>query len=158
MNNKKIFITCLILIALFIGIIVLNKMYRQANAKEIWLICDNMNEYNGYSEKLKFRYKDEDLYGYYREEKFEPKDDIMRQNTIDYYNTTVKTLDLDDDFDYTLKEKKENLQINTYIGVKKRAALFDKYISSFKITYKTKIEDVKSLIEQKNYECEVKYN
>lgn len=119
----------------------------------MWLVCTFNTTSDNYKEKMKFRYIDNEMYGFYREENFYRTNSESKNTIHETFNDLKENLELDSQLSYELTETDDNIRIDTYISVKTRKAIFDSFISDFKITYESDIKEVKNNIEAKNFKC-----
>lgn len=150
---KKRYIFTLIVIVLVILIILLSN--NQKKELNYFLTCSSPNTYNNYQEILKYKFRNKELYSFYREEIFTPKNKSIKSKTIMYFNDTLKTLTLDDDFNYSMEEKDDKIYIRTYIEVKNKPDLFEEYMIDQQLKKDAKISQIKYVLEKHKYECEV---
>lgn len=160
MNNKTKYSPVRLAIIIGIGFIlflVFGILYRQNNYTETWVICEFPDKYDNYEETLKFRYKKDFLYGYYREETFIRETDIELEEDYEYFKNIAADLETNKHFSYDVIKEENKLKVKTYIGVNTLPAFFDNYMKDKNIDSTTKHEQVKKILEKENYSCKLTY-
>ena len=148
---------CLIILAISIILMISLFIYQNNNVKEFYLVC----KYNGntpdYFETMKFKYVDNELVGFYRNEEVLKVD----ETTYESYKKQIK--DLKDDissqtneyFQYEYNEENNKFTINTYIDVKMLNNFFDNYLSNKNIKSNSTSDNIKNILESDTYICSI---
>lgn len=152
--KKATFVICVGVIVM----IILNMVYDYNHYTETWLVCNNeQHKYANYKEIVKYRYKDDKMYGFYREEIISAENQEVLDNIYNTFKETRDSLDLTDDLSYELEIDGLNLNVKTYIGVEHISYFFDNYIQSTPLDHKSDIKTVEEYYNGEGYECKISY-
>lgn len=156
-GNKYSPIKLAIIILLgFAFFVIFGILYRRSQYTETWYICTFPSAYDSYTETLKFRYKEDTLYGYYREETFLRDNDKDLEERYNYFKQIAEDLKTDKDFTYTVEKKDDRVNVNTYINVVSLPDFFENYIESFSIKRDDSIKNIEEKLKKSNYSCKIK--
>lgn len=146
----------IILVVIFIFIVIISVSYRNSTYTQTWLVCDK-DVTEDYNEVLKFRFDSlNNLYGYYREVTITGDSNMLKEN-YDYFNKDKSKYEsyLNDNFTYEVILNDDNLVVKNYIGVSVYAELFTKYFDKQGIKADSKLDDIKTILENNSYNCNV---
>ena len=146
-----------VVIITFILFCVFSYLYRRTTYTEAWLICEYPENYRNYTETLKFRYVEERLYGYYREEHFIATDTSDLEERYEYFSDIADDLYITDDFSYEVEKGEDEVIVNTYIGVFNEEEIFNKYMESMEMTNDSNLEEIENKLEEQDYTCHIQY-
>lgn len=146
-----------VVIITFILFCVFSYLYRRSSYTEAWLICEYPENYRNYTETLKFRYVEERLYGYYREEHFIATDTSDLEERYEYFSDIADDLYITDDFSYEVEKGEDEVIVNTYIGVFNEEEIFNNYMASMEMTNDSNLEEIESKLEEQDYTCHIQY-
>ena len=141
----------------FIVFLIFGILYRRSSYTEIWLVCEYPNIYETYEETLKFRYKENKLYGYYREEIFYRDNESDLEEQYKYFSDIADDLEMNDNFSYDILKSNGSVSVKTYIGVSVLPQFFNNYMKDKEITNENTLEEIKENLESSNYSCKVSY-
>ena len=148
-------LTIIILLG-FVFFCVFGVLYRKSQYTETWYICTFPSTYETYTETLKFRFKENSLYGYYREEQFFRDTEEELEERYQYFKEIENTLEMDENFSYSIKKLKDHVKVNTYINVKNAADFFENYMDSFSIKSTDTLASIEEKLKKSNYSCKIK--
>lgn len=146
-----------VVIITFILFCVFSYLYRRSSYTEAWLICEYPENYRNYTETLKFRYVEERLYGYYREEHFIATDTSDLEERYEYFSDIADDLYITDDFSYEVEKGEDEVIVNTYIGVFNEEEIFNNYMESMEMTNDSNLEEIENKLEEQDYTCHIQY-
>lgn len=152
--KKATFVICVGVIIL----VILNMVYDSNHYTDTWLVCNNkQGKYSNYKEVVKYRFQDDELYGFYREEVITAENQETLDNVYKTFKETRDSLDQNDDLSYVIETKGLELKAHTYIGVLHIPNFFDGYIQSTPLTHSSDIKTVEEYYDKEGYECEISY-
>lgn len=146
-----------VVIITFILFCVFSYLYRRSSYTEAWLICEYPENYRNYTETLKFRYVEERLYGYYREEHFIATDTSDLEERYEYFSDIADDLYITDDFSYEVEKGEDEVIVNTYIGVFNEEEIFNNYMESMEMTNDSNLEEIENKLKEQDYTCHIQY-
>lgn len=145
-------------IAIVIGVvifIIIGSSYEAAKYEEDWLICDYPDKYNNYSEKLKFRFYQDILIGYYREETIENEDEEDLEKNYNYFLDIESDLEENDNFSYDVSKDESTILVKTFIDVLDEETFFDSYMTDLDINYDDDLNSVRNELVERDYSCHI---
>lgn len=153
MNNKVTGMIFLV-IAIFVGIVILNNRYNTL-MKEKKVICDFDIDYSNYEEKVTFVFKENKIVKYYRNEEFYRTEDKNIDEIYNYFLEIANQYEPSDSFKYTVKKVKDIVYIDTYIDAVEQSAMFEDYVGGLGIRSSFNPEQVKRKLDSTNYKCTI---
>lgn len=139
-------------------LIILNMIYDVKTASETWLVCSNeQHKYSNYQEVVKYRFIDDELYGFYRDEIITAEDQESFDGLYKTFKETRDSLDQNKDLSYVIKTEGLELTANTYIGVLNIPNFFDGYIQSTPLTHESDLKTIEEYYTNEKYSCEISY-
>lgn len=147
----------ILVIIIVVAVTFIAVIARYFTNSQLWLECekDITEEYN---EVIKFKYDtDNNLYAYERTETLHNMSEETLNTNVEYFQGQIDTYkeSLSDNFKYYLEKQDDKLIVKTYIGVAVFPSFFDQYMGTESITSKSKINNVKSFLEDNNYKCKI---
>lgn len=139
-------------------LIILNMIYDVKTASETWLVCSNeQHKYSNYQEVVKYRFIDDELYGFYRDEIITAENQESFDSLYKTFKETCDSLDQNKDLSYVIKAEGLELTANTYIGVLNIPNFFDGYIQSTPLTHESDLKTIEEYYTNEKYSCEISY-
>lgn len=153
-TKKSVTAPIIIVIAIFTIIILASYMKSQEYTEE-WLICKYPSNYENYKETLKFRFYQNVMMGYYREEVFEAEDEEELEEQYNYFLDIKEGLHEDKDFSYDVTKEDLSITVKTFIDTLDNAEFFDSYIDDLDLNAADELDMVRTELNGINYKCEI---